>query len=128
MLEQARACHDEGVAVAVFPELSLSGYAIDDLLLQDTLLDGVLAAIDAIVEGSADLLPVIVVGAPLVHGTRVVNCAVVDPPRAACSAWRRSPTCRPTASSTSAAGSRRATTAAARRSASAAATCRSAPT
>ena len=41
VLEQARACHDDGVAVAVFPELSLSGYSIDDLLLQDTLLDAV---------------------------------------------------------------------------------------
>ncbi len=29
------------------------------------------------VAGSADLTPVIVVGAPLVHGTRVLNCAVV---------------------------------------------------
>ena len=77
VLEQARACHDDAVALAVFPELSLCGYSIDDLLVQDTLLDGVLAAIDAIVEGSASLLPVIVVGAPLVHGTRVVNCAVV---------------------------------------------------
>ena len=77
VLEQARACHDDGVAVAVFPELSLTGYAIDDLFLQDTLLDAVGEAIATLVEGSADLLPVIVVGAPLVHGTRVLNCAVV---------------------------------------------------
>jgi NAD+ synthase (glutamine-hydrolysing) len=77
VLEQARACHEDGVAVAVFPELSLTGYAIDDLLLQDTLLDGVLEAVASLVEGSAGLTPVIVVGAPLVHGTRVLNCAVV---------------------------------------------------
>ena len=77
VLEQARACHDESVALAVFPELNLSGYSVDDLFMQDTLLDGVLAAIDTIVAGSVDLLPVIVVGAPLAHGTRVLNCAVV---------------------------------------------------
>lgn len=77
VLEQARACHHEGVAVAVFPELGLSGYSIDDLFLQDTLLDAVRAAIAAIVAASADLRPVLVVGAPLVHGTRVLNCAVV---------------------------------------------------
>ena len=77
VLEQVRACHEDGVAVALFPELSLCGYAIDDLLLQDTLLDGVVEAIGAITVGSADLTPVIVVGAPLVHGTRVMNCAVV---------------------------------------------------
>ena len=41
VLRQARRCADEGVAVAVFPELSLSGYSIEDLLLQDALLDGV---------------------------------------------------------------------------------------
>ncbi len=77
VLEQARACHDDGAALALFPELSLCGYAIDDLLLQDTLLAGVLEAIGEITTGSADLTPVIVVGAPLVHGTRVLNCAVV---------------------------------------------------
>ncbi len=77
VLEQARACHEDGVALAVFPELSLSGYAIDDLLLQDTLLEAVVEAIRTIAEGSAELTPMIVVGAPLVHGTRVLNCAVV---------------------------------------------------
>ena len=77
VLEQVRECDAEGVAVAVFPELSLTGYAIDDLLLQDTLLAGVLEAIATLVEASTELTPVIVVGAPLVHGTRLLNCAVV---------------------------------------------------
>jgi NAD+ synthase (glutamine-hydrolysing) len=77
VLGEARACHDESVAVAIFPELCLSGYAIDDLFLQDPLLEGVLAAIDTIVTASADLRPVLVVGAPLAQGNRVLNCAVV---------------------------------------------------
>ncbi len=77
VLEQARACHADGVAVAVFPELSMCGYSLDDLFLQDTLLESVEAAIAEVVAGSADLTPVLVVGAPLVHGTRVLNCAVV---------------------------------------------------
>ena len=77
VLEQARTCHDEGVAVAVFPELCLSGYAIDDLLLQDTLLDAVRDAIGVLVEESRDLLPILLVGAPLVQGSRVLNCALV---------------------------------------------------
>jgi NAD+ synthase (glutamine-hydrolysing) len=55
----------------------LCGYAIDDLLMQDTLLTAVIDAIGEIVVGSAELTPLIVVGAPLVHGTRVLNCAVV---------------------------------------------------
>ncbi len=77
VLEQARACHDEGVAVALFPELCLTGYAIDDLFLQDTLLESVVEAIGTIAVGSTGHSPIIVVGAPLVHGTRVLNCAVV---------------------------------------------------
>lgn len=77
ILEEARRCHDEGVALAVFPELSLCGYAVDDLLLQDVLLESVQAAIADIVEASAELLPVLVVGAPLLQGSRILNCAVV---------------------------------------------------
>ncbi len=41
ILEAAHLCSEQSVAVAVFPELVLSGYAIDDLLLQDALLDAV---------------------------------------------------------------------------------------
>jgi len=77
VLAEARGCHDDGVAVAVFPELALSGYAIDDLFLQDTLLREVEEAVATLAEASTGLRPVIVVGAPLVHGTRVLNCAVV---------------------------------------------------
>lgn len=66
-----------GVAVAIFPELCLTGYSIEDLILQDTVLDEVEQALRTVVEGSADLLPVLVVGAPLRHRNRVYNCAVV---------------------------------------------------
>ncbi|NPD06645.1 NAD(+) synthase [Nocardioides sp. zg-1308] len=77
VIEQARACHDDHVAVAVFPELCLTGYSVDDLFLQDTLLEAVQEAIAEIVEASADLMTALVVGAPLVQGNRVYNCAVV---------------------------------------------------
>src|SRR6185295_14484269 len=63
--------------LAVFPELGLSGYSIEDLLLQDPVLDGVEDALATVVEASAALLPVLVVGAPLRHRGRVFNCAVV---------------------------------------------------
>ncbi|WP_433049149.1 NAD(+) synthase [Dactylosporangium sp. CS-033363] len=77
ILRQARECSDEGVALAVFPELGLSGYSIEDLLLQDVVLDGVEDALAQVVAGSAELLTVLVVGAPLRHRGRVFNCAVV---------------------------------------------------
>ena len=72
----ARACAEAGVAVAVFPELCLSGYAIDDLLLQDALLDATERAIGAVVEASRDLLSLLLVGAPLRHAGRLYNCAL----------------------------------------------------
>jgi NAD+ synthase (glutamine-hydrolysing) len=76
ILLAAHECSERGVAVAVFPELCVSGYAIDDLLLQDVLLDGVEAALDRIREASRDLLSLLVVGAPLRVGSRLYNCAV----------------------------------------------------
>lgn len=77
VLRIAGDCHDDGVAVAVFPELTLSGYSIEDILLQDSLLDAVESALADVVAGSADLLPVLVVGAPLRHLHRIYNTAVV---------------------------------------------------
>jgi len=77
IIEQARSLSDDGVCLAAFPELSLTGYSIDDLLLSDVLLDEVLAAIETIRAASAGLLPAIIVGAPLRDGSRLYNCAVV---------------------------------------------------
>ncbi|ORV94313.1 NAD synthetase [Mycobacterium interjectum] len=77
VLRLARDCHDDGVAVAVFPELTLSGYSIEDIVLQDVLLDDVEAALEDLVAASAELLPVLVVGAPLRHRHRIYNAAVV---------------------------------------------------
>ncbi len=77
VLRLARECHDDGVAVAVFPELTLSGYSIEDIVLQDLLLDDVEDAVLEIVASSTDLLPVLVVGAPLRYRQRIYNTAVV---------------------------------------------------
>jgi NAD+ synthase (glutamine-hydrolysing) len=77
VLESARVCDADAVAVAVFPELCLTGYAIDDLVMQDPVLDAVERAIEGLVAASLDLLPVLVVGAPLRHRNRLYNCAVV---------------------------------------------------
>ena len=77
VLRLARACHDDNVALAIFPELTLSGYSIEDILLQDALLDAVEDALLDLVVASADLLPVLVVGAPLRYRNRIYNTAVV---------------------------------------------------
>ena len=77
IIEQARALADGGVCLAAFPELCLTGYAIDDLLLSDVLLSDVLTAIETLRAASADLLTALVVGAPLRLGDRLYNCALV---------------------------------------------------
>jgi NAD+ synthase (glutamine-hydrolysing) len=77
VLQIARECHDEGVGLAVFPELTLSGYSIEDILMQDALLAAVEDALLDVVAASADLLPVLVVGAPLRYHHRIYNTAVV---------------------------------------------------
>ena len=69
--------HDQSVGLMVFPELGISAYAIDDLLLQDALLDAVQAELTALVEASRDLFPAFAVGAPLRYDGRLYNCAVV---------------------------------------------------
>lgn len=77
VIAAARNAHDQGAAVALFPELCLTGYAIGDLVMQDVVLDAVRAAIDEIVAASHRLRPLLVVGAPLLLGSRLYNCAVV---------------------------------------------------
>jgi len=77
LLRVARDCHDDSVALAVFPELTLSGYSIEDILLQDTLLDAVEDALLDVVVASTELMPVLVIGAPLRYQHRIYNTAVV---------------------------------------------------
>lgn len=73
----AKEASERGVALLLFPELSLSGYAIDDLFGQDVLLDEVETAIHELALASLDLLPIIVVGAPVRVNAALYNCAVV---------------------------------------------------
>jgi NAD+ synthase (glutamine-hydrolysing) len=77
VLAQARDLDADGVGLAVFPELTLSGYSLEDIVMQDSLLEAVEVALADVVAGSADLLPVLVVGAPLRLRHRIHNCAVV---------------------------------------------------
>ncbi|HYB32162.1 MAG TPA: NAD(+) synthase [Steroidobacteraceae bacterium] len=63
--------------LAVFPELGLSAYSNDDLVLQDALLDEVESAVGKLLDASRGMALVLVVGAPLRSGGRLFNCAVV---------------------------------------------------
>jgi NAD+ synthase (glutamine-hydrolysing) len=73
----ARRAADEQAALVVFPELGLSAYSIEDLFHQQALHASVLDALDVVIAASADLAPVIVVGAPLRAEGGLFNTAVV---------------------------------------------------
>jgi NAD+ synthase (glutamine-hydrolysing) len=68
---------EAGAGLIAFPELCLSGYAIDDLLQQSVVLDGVLQALERVRSASEQSPVVAVVGAPLRFGQALYNCAVV---------------------------------------------------
>ncbi|PHQ64129.1 MAG: NAD(+) synthase [Sphingobium sp.] len=75
ILSLAKAASDQGADLVLFPELSLSSYAIDDLHLQEALLDRVEQELAGIVKASKDLPPILI-GAPIRRGGRVYNCAL----------------------------------------------------
>jgi NAD+ synthase (glutamine-hydrolysing) len=76
-LRLARQGDESRTAIMIFPELGLSSYAIDDLLMQDALLDEVEESIAKVVEASKSLFPILVVGAPLRVTDRLYNTAIV---------------------------------------------------
>jgi NAD+ synthase (glutamine-hydrolysing) len=76
-IELMRKADKAGAALVVFPELGMSGYTLDDLHLQSTLLSSVREAIGKVKEASKSLAPVVVIGAPLLVGPAVHGCAVI---------------------------------------------------
>ncbi|WBH16485.1 NAD(+) synthase [Sphingomonas radiodurans] len=72
----ARRADAEAVDLVVFPELNITSYAIDDLHLQTAQQEATLAALAAVAAASAELRPVLMVGAALLRNGRLYNCAV----------------------------------------------------
>src|SRR5436190_9393547 len=77
ILELAKRASDAGAAVALFPELGISAYSNEDLFHQDALLDATRAALGDLLSSTRELLPVLLVGAPLRFEGKLFNCAVV---------------------------------------------------
>jgi NAD+ synthase (glutamine-hydrolysing) len=71
----AQRAHEAGAALAIFPELGLSGYSNEDLFHQDALLESSLAALDRVLHASRTLDPILVVGLPARVEGRLFNCA-----------------------------------------------------
>ncbi len=76
-LSIARRAESAGADLVLFPEMSLTGYAIDDLFLQEPLIDAAHAALVQLVAASADIRPVMIAGMPLRINGAIYNCAAV---------------------------------------------------
>ncbi len=74
LMEEAEA---REVRVLALPEMCLTGYTSQDLLLQETLLRGAVSALEAVREASRGKSLLTVVGLPLADHGRLYNCAAV---------------------------------------------------
>lgn len=68
---------EQDVQIAVFPELSLTGYTCADLFYQNNLLDSALKGLGKLKEESVKFNIVFIVGFPLVVNSKLYNCAAV---------------------------------------------------
>ena len=76
IIETIRAQAEKETEILVFPELCLSGYTCGDLFLQQTLLDGCLAARGPIGRATEGINMLVFVGLPFeVQSGKVYNCA-----------------------------------------------------
>ncbi|MFT4091546.1 MAG: NAD(+) synthase [Asticcacaulis sp.] len=66
-----------GADVVLFPELSLTGYTLDDLFSQQPLLEAAAKALSALISASKDWRSVVVVGLPLRLSQSLYNVAAV---------------------------------------------------
>ena len=74
---QLRKASKEGSAIAVFPELCLTGYTCQDLFFQNTLLEDCLNAISHLAQVTDELGMIAIIGSPLRIRGQLYNCAVV---------------------------------------------------
>ena len=77
IIAHAREAAAAGAKLAAFPELCLTGYTCGDLFLQEPLLRGAEDGLVQILQETADLSMLLVIGLPYVCGGALYNCAAV---------------------------------------------------
>ncbi len=70
-----RRAADAGASLALFPELSVTGYSCGDLFYQSLLLERARAALDTLARATGELRIAAVVGLPLLQDGKIYNCA-----------------------------------------------------
>lgn len=76
IVKMCKELDDKGVMLAVFPELSVTGYTCADLFHQERLIEAAVAGIDRLQEFSNTVNLVFIVGAPVRHNGALYNCAI----------------------------------------------------
>lgn len=77
IISQLEKCREEGVKVAVFPELCITGYTCQDLFFQNALLDKAMEGVVKIAKTTADSNMLVAVGVPVRANGKLYNCAAV---------------------------------------------------
>lgn len=77
IIKDMKAANNTGAKLAVFPELCLTGYTCNDLFLQDILLENVFHGLKSILNESADMDMVTLVGFPFFKQNSLYNVAAV---------------------------------------------------
>ncbi len=77
IIDEAKRAHEAKVDLLVYPEMCLSAYMLDDLVMQTAFLETVEEAVGQVVAASRELSPIMVIGAPLVANGQLYNCALV---------------------------------------------------
>ncbi len=77
IISQLEKCREEGVKVAVFPELCITGYTCQDLFFQNALLDKAMEGVVKIAKTTADSDMLVAVGVPVRANSKLYNCAAV---------------------------------------------------
>jgi len=73
--QKAKEMYAQGVRVALFPELCVTGYTCGDLFAQSVLLSAAEQAVESIIRQTAELDMLLFVGVPVAAGARIYNCA-----------------------------------------------------
>ena len=68
-----RSVEQHGVDIAIFPELSVTGYTCGDLFLQPKLLSDAEEALRYVVDASVGVRTTVIVGVPVADGGRLYN-------------------------------------------------------
>lgn len=77
IISQLEKCREEGVKVAVFPELCITGYTCQDLFFQNALLHKAMEGVVKIAKTTADSDMLVAVGVPVRANGKLYNCAAV---------------------------------------------------